>query len=369
MMPDSPSRVGSAGFSLIELLIAMTIGLLLLMGLSFIFVNASESSRELQKTSQQIENGRFAIDTLTQNIHHAGFYGHLFTLPTAAALPDPCEIANLTDLKTALALPIQGYRASSVTTRPDVSATSCVAKGLLTTANLRLGSDVLVVRRASTQALSVGTVPPLNELYIISSGKSVDVQSGTGNAGNPITDNKQVDGVTACAPYCMRNAKTAPIRKYVVHVYFVAPCSAGSGTNGVCTGSDDAIPTLKRLELVSESGTRKMKIVPLVEGVEYLKVEYGIDNLPSAVAKETGLIGDGTVDAYTATPTLAQWTTTIAANVYVLARNTEATNAHIDTKSYTLGSTTIAATNDQFKRHAYSASVRLINPMERREIP
>jgi len=44
----------NSGFSLVELMIAMTIGLMLLAGLSLIFVNSSNASREMAKTSQQI---------------------------------------------------------------------------------------------------------------------------------------------------------------------------------------------------------------------------------------------------------------------------------------------------------------------------
>ena len=62
-MPMTRTPRSNSGFSLIELMIAMTIGLLLLAGLTMIFVNSSNASREMQKTSQQIENGRFAIES------------------------------------------------------------------------------------------------------------------------------------------------------------------------------------------------------------------------------------------------------------------------------------------------------------------
>ena len=119
-----------------------------------------------------------------------------------------------------------------------------------------------------------------------------------------------------------------------------------------------------------------MTIVPLVEGIEFLKVEYGVDNLPSTVNINTGYIGDGTADRYYETP--PDWTTVIAAKVYVLARNTESTADFTDTKTYKLGSaaasdnvTVPAATgaNAKFKRHVYSAAVHLVNPAGRREIP
>src|SRR5690242_8298963 len=84
------------GVSLVELMVALTIGLLLLTGLSLIFVNSSEANRELQKTAQQIENGRYATEIISQDLRLAGFYGHFHELPAApAGFPDPCEIASL----------------------------------------------------------------------------------------------------------------------------------------------------------------------------------------------------------------------------------------------------------------------------------
>jgi len=175
----------------------------------------------------------------------------------------------------------------------------------------------------------------------------------------------------------------SPIRKYKVHIYFVSPCSAGKGAGGLCDGSagEDTIPTLKRLELKVDppppavGGTRQFVIVPLVEGIDYMKIEYGVDNLPNVVSPATGYIGDGTVDDYTEAP--GDWKTVVAAKVYLLARNTEQTTGFTDIKSYRLGAAAAdnfitapaAGANARFKRHVYTAAVQLVNTAGRREIP
>ncbi len=372
------------GFSLIELMIASVIGLLLLTGLSLLFVNSSETNRELQKTSQQIENGRYAINILSQNLRLAGFYGHLHDLgsiPLPGTIPpDPCDSSNTllgapgsgdTGLLRALWFPVQGYRGTIHPTNPAddsplPAGLSAACAAILTTANLRPGSDVLVIRRADTNALLATDVATSNVFYIQASSGGAEIQVGNGAA---IGTNK-ANG--AASTLLLTNgavpAPPSPIRKYYVHVYFVAPCSIGTGAaggvSGVCTPSDDRIPTLKRLEL-SASGS--FAIVPLVEGIEYLKIEFGVDTLPAAVNPATGSIGDAAVDGYTPTP--ADWRTVIAAKVYVLARNTEATQGFTDDKTYLLGTTPVPARNDSFKRHVYAMAVQLTNPAGRREIP
>ena len=354
-----------SGLSLVELMVALTIGLLLLSGLTLVFVNSSEANRELQKTAQQIENGRYATETISQDLRLAGFYGHFHELPAApAALPDPCEIADAGALHQALALPVQGYRAPDLATVADVTASTCDDKGLLTAANLQRGSDILVIRRADTNALArPGGVAATGEFYLQGNAAQVEVQVGNGAAIG--ATNKASGGVSTLF---LNDAVTpVPIRKLHVRVYFVAPCSVGSGANGVCQGGDDAIPTLKRLELVATGGVAAMRLTPLVEGIEYLKLEYGIDDTPSTINTDTGLAGNATVDSYAATP--AAWTDVIAAKVYVLARNTLPTSGFNDDKTYALGTANVPAANDAFRRHVYTAAVRLMNTSGRREAP
>lgn len=364
MFAHLPQPHKHSGFSIVELMVAITIGLLLLAGLTTVFVNSSQSNKELQKSAQQIENGRYATDLLDSNLHHAGFYGQFYTLPAAGAAPDPCNTSDLTALYNSMAYPVQGYRASSFTARPDVTGTACYTGGLLANSNLQPGSDVMVIRRADTNVLSGTAVS--NEVYLQANSATADIQLGNGSTMD-YAGKKKADGNTS-AILTKDGTQSAPVRKFHVHVYFVAPCSAGSGSNGVCTSSDDTIPTLKRLELTSVSGATKMKIVPLVEGIEYIKLEYGMDNSPSTANAATGLVGDATVDSYTATP--SDWSTVIAAKMFVLARNTDLTAGYADNKTYTLGSVSFTPTSNlQYKRHVYSGTVHMMNLAGRREIP
>jgi type IV pilus assembly protein PilW len=275
-MTNSPiARNSGGGYSLIEKMIALTIGMFLLTGLTVIFANSGEANRELQKTAQQIENGRYAAGLVFQDLRHAGFYGHLTKLPAApASLPDPCISPTAANLTAALGVYMQAYNAPDLATRPDLSAATCAAQGL-TSANLKPGSDVVVIRRADTvDVLASTSTAVLNEVYIQATSNRFDIQIGNG----AVLGTNKANGA-ASTLFLSNNivpSPPAPIRKYHVHIYFVAPCSAGSGAGGVCQNGDDAIPTLKRIELGAVGGATAYRIVPLVEGIEYLRVEYGI---------------------------------------------------------------------------------------------
>jgi len=380
------------GVSLIELMTAMTIGLLILLGLSSVFVNSSTANRELKNTAEQIENGRYAIELLSQDIRHAGFYGELSTLPTVpAAAPDACAAptagAVSDTVNASLALPVQRLVAGSVGT--------CAA---LTALNLQANSDIVVVRRTDTTALpvtcSTTATVVANTVYLQTTPNAAEIQYGV--AGT-INSTKNATGAAYTASVMVRRDQSvaagttagscaaavagqfpevaALIRKYRTHIYFVAPCSVPAGGGTVCTGASDdggrPIPTLKRLE-IGASGA--FTVVPMVEGIQAIRVEYGLDTLPAVADVNTGLIGDGVTDSFTNTPSVVDMGNTIAVRLYVLARNTTPTNAYVDDKTYTLGANPVytytpTGVETNYKRHVYGTETRIVNQAGRREIP
>jgi prepilin-type N-terminal cleavage/methylation domain-containing protein len=71
------------GFTLVELMVALTIGLLMSFGLIRVFASSSESYQSLSQASQQIENGRYAMQAIGEDLKHAGYYGE-YAFPPAA---------------------------------------------------------------------------------------------------------------------------------------------------------------------------------------------------------------------------------------------------------------------------------------------
>jgi len=386
--PLLPYPKRGSGLSLIELMIALLISSLLMLGLVSSFKTSSDAQKEIEKAGMLIENGRYAMSVLADDIHHAGFYGFFYETGTPpTTLQDPCETASLTNLHTAMGIPLQGYTAPSISTSIRQwpyygtwnSTSTCDDKGFFTSANLAPGSDVVVVRRADTQVFT-GT-PTTGEIYLQANHRTASLLLGNQSAGtvdgndpgSKTADNQDQSALNLRKYPTVTTAPWADTREYHVHVYFVAPCSIGSGTNGVCTTADDNIRTLKRLELTATGGATTMTLEPLAEGIEYLKLEYGIDNSPTTVNSITNSVGDGIPDSYITSPTAAEWPTVMAVRIYILARSTEATTGYTDAKAYTLGSvgggTSISAANDPYTRHVFSAEVRPTNVAGRREIP
>lgn len=357
------------GISIIELMIGMTIGLFITAGLSAVFVNSSQAHREFHRTAQQIESGRYAMDVLTHELHHAGYYGPYFKVPAATTVPDPCALSDAGGALTkSLPFAVQGFDVADYVSRPDLSATSCAT--WLPSTNLQPGSDVLVVRRSETIPIAIGSVPKANEAYLQANPSDAALQFGAGGA---ITVSSTADG-GAAAIFKRDGVTAAEIRKLRVDIYFVAPCSVPAGGGTLCTGAADddgnPIPTLKRLELAAVGGAMSMNVAAIAEGIEALQIDYGVDDSPAAANSLTGLTGDGSPDRYARAPAGLEFVNVVSASVHVLARNAQATPGYTDTKIYDLGlAGPLGPRGDAYKRHAYAGVVRIVNPGSRREIP
>ena len=73
------------GFSLVEMMVAITIGLGLLAGLTTVLSGTSMSTRTNDRTSDLMTNGRYALNMMKQELRQAGFRGYTWAEPTAAA--------------------------------------------------------------------------------------------------------------------------------------------------------------------------------------------------------------------------------------------------------------------------------------------
>ena len=96
MRPDSMRlRRTHTGFSLIELMIGVTIGLVMLSVLATVFDRTSGGRSDLDRVSRLVENSRFAVDVIGDDVRHAGFYG-TFLPPSDTVFTNtsPCALEH-----------------------------------------------------------------------------------------------------------------------------------------------------------------------------------------------------------------------------------------------------------------------------------
>lgn len=337
-VPAAPAR----GYTIIELMVSITIGLIILAALVNLFAGNSRERGDIERANQQTENGRYALQEMGDDLRDAGYLATFnpgtvagpnpqLTIP--AAPPNVCAI-DLPTLTGAMSMPVQGFY-------QPASAPACLA-------DWRAGTDILVVRRASTCAVGTAGCDPqvAGDVYFQASGCSTEFTAGIyyafdSNVGNLALHQK--DCVTA-----------APIFQFRTHIYFVA--------NDDKAG--DGIPTLKRAEL----GPGAFTIVPLVEGIDNLQLEYGLDtNVPTTGSPAVYTTDPGSYSGCAPPACVGNWRNTVTVKINVLARNLTPTQGYSDTKTYTLGlnaagtANVVGPFNDSFKRHVYSTVAVLYN--------
>lgn len=332
------------GFSLIELMIALTLGFVVLAGLATTFSASSRAREEADRASQQIESGRYAMQVLVEDLRLAGYLGEFNVvqagLALPAALPDPCAI-DLPTLRSALPLPVQGI--------DNGPAPACLA-------GVRANTDVLVIRRASTCVSGApGCAAVAGAPYWQVSRCNAATQLGSLDPKNWF----RLDTTGANLDRQQRDCATpAATRQYLTHIYFID----SSNEPG------DGVPTLKRAEL----GAGAFTVVPIADGVENLQVEYGIDTDGDG-APNVFTADPGTYNACAGAACVTNWSNVMSVKISLLVRSTTRSSDYTDGKTYALGLLASGAVNsvgpfnDAFKRHVFQSEVRLINPSTRRE--
>ncbi|MBR2513734.1 MAG: PilW family protein [Halomonas sp.] len=98
-----------AGFTLVELLVAMVIGLLVMAGAAQLFISSQQSFRFQSALADMQDTGRFALDTLSRELRQADYSGgcaptqttvHLRNIASAGSTPHALEAWSDTSTTT-----------------------------------------------------------------------------------------------------------------------------------------------------------------------------------------------------------------------------------------------------------------------------
>jgi len=85
------------GLTLIELMIAMLLGVFLIGGILQIFISTKQSYRMQENLSRLQENGRYAIDFIARDIRMAGYWGCLSPSSPDVDIAGTNDVDNYTD--------------------------------------------------------------------------------------------------------------------------------------------------------------------------------------------------------------------------------------------------------------------------------
>ncbi len=333
------------GITLLEIVIALGLGAFMLVGIITLMASVSATRTELSRSSEQLENGRYAVQILSDDAALGGFYGPYFNGGPNLSNPSPCATeATLSDLGIAYgATPTLPTAVSGIPAGAALPA--CVTNPIA-------NAEVLVIRHVNPEPVAAGAAVN-GDPYM---------QVSFCDTENEFVFSKAKADFTLTGSDC---ATVQPVWSYESRAYYIASCED-------CAGGGDGIPTLK----VAEYSAGDLQVYSLVEGVEDMHVEYGMD-----------LNSDGSPDCYVSDPTVdalpagcadplgewdamdvENWGNVVALDIRVLIRSPAEYADWKDTRTYDLGRAARSGPfNDGFKRKVLKASVMLPNVAGARE--
>ncbi|WP_115720540.1 PilW family protein [Gallaecimonas mangrovi] len=323
------------GFSLVELMVAMTLGLVMAAAISAVFVASKRGVKSTEQIGELQENASYALRLVTEDLRQAGMMGPMSGTPlivdtnlslngVAVASGSDCSGGGVNNAS----LPRDTAPAGSFLMLWGGIAASGVMSCLDSKAVT--GTDILQIKRLAGPVATSSSWQTAS-LYLLMNSNNARFWPGS-TAGEftspPITNGEYW--------------------RYIHHIYYIADETRGNLT----------VPVLKRRYLTIDGGNLVMADEDLVEGVERFHLMYGIDTdddaIPNYYASASEL-------------TDADWIGSsgqrvVAARIYLLIR-TQLSDANYDASiSYTLGDMTPYSPADHYRRLLLQSTITLPNP-------
>ncbi|MCB1842024.1 MAG: PilW family protein [Halioglobus sp.] len=320
------SRKPQRGLSLVELLIALLLGVLLSSGVVAAYLGGKRHFLYAEQMARMQENGRYALGLISRDLAMAGFFGGLpdASLVAAQAVTGDCAAGDwalstsqplgLVDNHSGVLAPLGG----------DGHVYTCIDGG-----TVQAGTDLLAIKRSfSEPSLQRGEVAAsltrgAVELWYL--------RRQEGAVPRWVQHrSRDLEGLAVANPTL--SFWEASARVFFIRRFAVEPA--------------DGVPTL----CVDTLAGNAMTVRCLVEGVEDLQFEFGIDT-----------DGDGVANLYRDSLSAEDASRAVTAAVHVLLRSLNPLPGHIDNRSYRLGRRQVDPPGDGYLRSVYSTLVSLNN--------
>lgn len=341
-MRHRPHNSAQRGFSLVELMIALTLGLLLTAAVGSLFYTNKRNFNQNQLIAEMQDNARFALETLARDLAMAGYLGgmtdaHLLKRDseTLGAPANDCTPG-------ADGAPGWAFDPATLEFLNNPSAVSAAARyGCLNAAHVVSDTDVVSIRRVSGQATALReeTGDPVslsaNTVYLRTNRTEGSLFHSGAAAEEPGADHPP-----SLAPY--------NVWEYVSRLYFVRNYAETPG---------DGVPTLCRA-ILGRSAGGGVEIEPLAEGIEDVQIAFGIDT-----------DGDAIANRYAVDPSEDELELAVTARIQLLVRSIGRDFSYTNDKTYRLLSKPDQSfegaqnNEDHYYRRVIQTTVMLRNPI------
>ncbi len=342
----SPSNISmrkhriQKGFSMVELMIAMTLSLILLAGVIQIFSSSKQTYRTQEENSRLQESGRTATTLLQRDIRPAGFQG-CRAIGTIA----PSVVANSPILAITANSVITGHEGSGANWTPSLPPNISTATS---------DTDAITVQRASDCGANLTTDMSAtdsdiqinspnscnfaaNQVMVISNCSSVDIFRATDTDDDGSTQTIEHDDTANGSENLSAIYNTdADVMGFSSFTYFIA-----TGTDGQ--------PSLWRFDNTNNPAA-SVNPMELVSNVADMQIEYGQDT-----------DDDQTPNFYVSADNInaLNWGTVISVKISLLVQ-TKSTTVATQAQTYTYNGNSVIAPDRRLYR-VYTTTISLRN--------
>ncbi len=314
------------GYTLIEWMIAIVIGLFIFGGLMSLYVISNETTQDSLDNGELQENGRIGMNLLLRDLRMAGFWGDYTGVPLAlnsgvtlsSAANNLSSTNDCLDSRGIGSFPaVSGNLRSVWTVHVDNSGSkgsslSCIS--LASGITLAPDSDIIDIKRTQGQSIVDTTTLVSDRFYVATTVHALHFFKGT---------------ETRPTPTAMPNRQ---VWEYKRHIYYI--------------NVQDGIPELHMLYLMDS-----MIDTAIVRGVERIRILFALD---------TSLIPDGIIDSFIAPENITQqqWDErrVLGARFFLLVRSIESSAKYVNPNTYLLGDISYTP-NDSFRRLLLQSTV------------
>lgn len=323
----------SYGFSLVELLVAMVVGLIIVSGAFSLHSGSRKIQLKNEEQMDMVADARFAIDMIAYDLRHAGMWGatNKDGLIDCKSTDAACTSTSAGDTPPAsmsgdcaagwyynLSRPVFAIDNSE----GNLYSATCVPSS----EGYRAGTDILEIRYADA---NVPAALLANQVYVRSNFTNGRIFVG---ATPPVLDIGDSDSLT---------------QNHELHAYayYISDHTDSAG---------DGIPSLRRIALANSPSVQKQT---LIAGVYDLQVQFGVD-----------VDADLEIDRYDDPQVITtndDWDKVYAAKIWLIMRTDKiqrGINTNKDNKSFTIaGNTVTLGGQDDYRYFMVSSVVNLRN--------
>ncbi len=320
------------GVTLVELMVALALGLLITVAMLKVYVDASRMYRFNEGLARVQENGRFALEFIRRDARVAGFWGCYSDAPLTN------QISATSDAWLDVAAGhITGTNDDGLNSADSITFRSATGSGtLVNTTMTAISGDVSV----DSVATITSGMPVL-----ISDCNNGDIFQVTGISGTSLA---HAAGTNTNTSANLSKAYASGSRVY----------QAQQSTFCIAPGADPSQPSLRRLINPTSGQTCASNGDELIEGVENLQILYGEDT----DADSEGANGDGTANRYVPIGTASlDIDRVVSVRLSLLARSLN-NNLTTAPSPYTFNGTAVTpGATDKYLRKVFTTTITLRN--------